>query len=59
MYLLLKNLNEKILGNILTYANAAAALITLKKGAIRSMPTPNDILNLIKGEKEKDDDLVK
>lgn len=55
----LKNLNEKILGNILTYANAAAALITLKKGAIRSMPTPNDILNLIKGEKEKDDDLVK
>ena len=50
----LKNLNEKILGNILTYANAAAALITLKKGAIRSMPTPENIFNFIKSEKEKE-----
>lgn len=32
------NLTEEDLGDILTFANAAAALITMKKGAIRSMP---------------------
>lgn len=44
----LDNLNEEILGDILTYANAGAALITLKKGAIRSMPDPEQIDEMIK-----------
>lgn len=43
----LDNLTEENLGEILTYANAGAALITLKKGAIRSMPEPEQIDELI------------
>ena len=43
----LDNLNEEILGDIITYANAGAALITLKKGAIRSMPSPAQIDELM------------
>lgn len=39
----IENLTEELLEGILTYANAGAALITLKKGAIRSMPDPEDI----------------
>lgn len=42
------NLTEEALGEILTYANAGAALITLKKGAIRSMPEPSQIEEMIK-----------
>lgn len=42
------NLNEENLGEILTYANAGAALITLKKGALRSMPSPEQIEQLMK-----------
>ena len=41
------NLTAENLGQILTYANAGAALITMKKGAIRSMPEPEDITKLI------------
>ena len=37
----LDGLTEETLGELLTYANAGAALITLKKGAIRSMPEPS------------------
>lgn len=44
----LKGLTEEALGEILTYANAGAALITLKKGAIRSMPEPSQIDEMIK-----------
>lgn len=43
----LDNLTEEKLGDILTYANAGAALITMKKGAIRSMPEPEDIEKLL------------
>lgn len=43
----LDGLTEETLGEILTYANAGAALITLKKGAIRSMPEPCQIDELI------------
>ena len=43
----LENLTEESLGNILTYANAGAALITLKKGAIRAMPSPSQIEDII------------
>ena len=45
----LDNLTEGVLGDILTYANAGAALITMKKGAIRSMPEPEDIAKLLEG----------
>ena len=41
-------MNEEVLGEILTYANAGAALITMKKGAIRSMPAPENITKMIK-----------
>lgn len=44
----LNGLTEEALGEILTYANAGAALITLKKGAIRSMPEPSQIDEMIK-----------
>lgn len=37
-----ENMTEEDLGEILTFANAAAALITTKKGAIRSMPEKED-----------------
>lgn len=43
----LEGLTEEILGDMLTYANAGAALITMKKGAIRSMPDPENITKLI------------
>ncbi len=43
-----EGLDEGKLGEILTYANAAAALITLKKGAIRSMPERGRIDEMIK-----------
>lgn len=45
----LDGLTEEVLGDILTYANAGAALITMKKGAIRSMPDPEKVTELIKG----------
>lgn len=45
----LEGMTEEILGDILTYANAGAALITMKKGAIRSMPDPEKVTELIKG----------
>ncbi|OUP48721.1 carbohydrate kinase family protein [Lachnoclostridium sp. An181] len=43
-----KNLTQKDLEEILTFANAAAALITTKKGAIRSMPEKEEVEELIK-----------
>lgn len=42
------NLTENDLGEILNFANAAAALITTKKGAIRSMPEKKDVEELMK-----------
>lgn len=46
----LEGLTEEILGDMLTYANAGAALIAMKKGAIRSMPEPENITKLIEGK---------
>ena len=43
------NLTESDLGEILTFANAAAAIVTTKKGAIRSMPELEEIEKLICG----------
>lgn len=47
----IENLTEENLEEILEYANAGAALITLKKGAIRSMPEPCEVEKLIKSGK--------
>lgn len=44
----IENLTEEDLGDILTYANAAAALITTRKGAIRSMPEKEEIEQLLR-----------
>lgn len=43
-----KHLSREELEEMLTFANAGAALITLKKGAIRSMPTKQEIQEVIK-----------
>lgn len=42
-----ENLTEEDLGQMLTFANAAAALITTKKGAIRSMPEKEEVEELL------------
>jgi fructokinase len=50
----IENLTEAQLGEMLTFANAAAALITEDKGALRSMPEKEDVLAFIqKGRKDK------
>lgn len=41
------NLNESILNEILLFANAAATIVTTRKGAIRSMPEKDEVLKLI------------
>ena len=41
------NLTEEQLGEMLTFANAAAALVTTKKGAIKAMPVKEEVLELI------------
>lgn len=43
----LQHLSKKELEEMLTFANAGAALITLKKGAIRSMPKEQEIRRFI------------
>ena len=44
-----ENLTEGQLGEMLTFANAAAALVTTKKGAIKAMSVREDVLKLIEG----------
>lgn len=41
------NLDESILNEILLFANAAATIVTTRKGAIRSMPEKDEVLKLI------------
>ena len=48
----LADMTEKDLGDMLTFANTAAYLVTTKKGAIRSMPERNKIEELIREIKE-------
>ena len=43
------DLTEDQLGELLTFANAAAAIVTTKKGAIRSMPERAEVEALIRG----------
>lgn len=42
-----ENLTEEQLGEMMTFANAAAALVTTKKGAIKAMPVKEEVLELI------------
>lgn len=44
-----KNLTEAQLGEMLTFANAAAAIVTTRKGAIRAMPEKEEVEALIRG----------
>ncbi|MDD3140819.1 MAG: PfkB family carbohydrate kinase, partial [Lachnospiraceae bacterium] len=44
----MEDLTAVQLKEMLTFANAAASLITTKKGAIRSMPEKNEVLELTK-----------
>ena len=41
------NLTEKDLTEILDFANAAAAIVTTKKGAIRSMPEQEEVEEML------------
>lgn len=43
----LAGLDEKALGEMLAYANAAAYLVTTKKGALRSMPAPEAVAQVL------------
>ncbi len=43
------NLTEEQLGEMLTFANAAAAIVTTRKGAIRAMPEKEEVEKLIYG----------
>lgn len=45
----LEKLTEANLSEILTFANAAASLITTKKGALRVMPEKQEVFDFIKG----------
>lgn len=47
----LKNLTENNLKELLTFANAAASLITTKKGALRVMPSKEEVLQFISSRK--------
>ena len=44
----LQKLTDKDLKDMLTYANAAASIVTTSKGALRVMPQPKEIEELIK-----------
>ena len=49
----IKHLTDENLKEMLTFANAAAALITTRKGAIRSMPEKEEVNALIKRAEER------
>lgn len=44
----LEGFDQKRLEEMLSWANAAAGLVTTKKGAIRSMPSPDEVEELLK-----------
>ena len=47
----LDNLTEENLKELLTFANAAASLITTRKGALRVMPAKQEVLDFIESRK--------
>lgn len=48
----LNNLTEENLREMLTFSNAAASLITTRKGALRVMPSQQEVLDYIKSRQE-------
>ena len=46
----LEGLTKKDLGNMFSFANAAAYLVTTRKGAIRSMPEQEQVEALLYGD---------
>lgn len=46
-----ENLTEKQLAEMLVFSNAAAAIVTTRKGAIRAMPSKEEVNELINGKK--------
>lgn len=48
----LKDYTEAELNQMLSFANAAASIITTKKGALRVMPSENEILDLMEQAKQ-------
>lgn len=48
----LENLTEDNLSELLTFANAAASLITTRKGALRVMPSRQEVLDFISSRKQ-------
>lgn len=52
----LNSLDEEKLRQMLTFANAAAAIITTRKGALRVMPEMEEIEALVNGRKEASDE---
>ena len=46
----LDQLNEERLRKILTFANAAASIVTTRKGALRVMPEKEEVIRYMKGE---------
>lgn len=46
----LDDITEEQLKMLLTFANAAAAVVTTRKGAICSMPSKDEVMNLIEGK---------
>ena len=51
----LNGLKEEDLEEMLTVANAAASIVTTRKGALRSMPDKEEIDRLIRGSYCKND----
>ena len=47
----LEDLTDENLAELLTFANAAASLITTKKGALRVMPERDEVLDFIASRK--------
>lgn len=45
------NLDEKSIKEMLVFANAAASIITTRKGALRVMPTVKEVLNFLENNK--------
>ena len=43
----LDGLNEERLSEMLTFANAAASIVTTRKGALRVMPEPDEVERFI------------
>ena len=46
----LEQLDERKLYKMLRFANAAASIITMKKGALRVMPSESDVRGFLQGE---------